>query len=247
MDVSPLTCTAEELFGVVARPDRKRLLLSLSNPNFTEDHVIALLRNPAVNQEIVSEISERYDWLASYKVQCAIVNCPKTPHVLAMRLLHALFWNDLLKTSLNLRLNPRIRRAAENYLRDKISGLTLGERINLARTGPRTIVLFLKNDDESRVITALLRNPHTVEEDVLAMINNELAIPSVLRAIGQDYKWKVRYSIRLALVRNSRTPIGVALGFLSKLRKPDLDVIAKAPHTRELIRRAAERILAGEY
>jgi hypothetical protein len=247
MDVSPLTCSAEELYGVVARANRKHLLLSLSNPAFTEDHVIALLRNSAVDQEIISEISERYDWLASYKVQCAIVNCPKTPHTLAMRFLQALFWNDLLKTSINLRLNPRIRRAAENHLRDKISGLTLGEKISLARTGPRAVVHFLKNEDEYRVITALLRNPHTLEDDVLAMINNELAIPSVLRVIAQDYKWKVRYSIRLALVRNNRTPMGLSLGFLSKLRKPDLEVIAKAPYTRELIRRGAERILSGEY
>lgn len=247
MEISPLTCTAEELFGVVARSNRKHLSLSLSNPNFTEDHVIALLRNPAVNQEIISEISERYDWLSSYKVQCAIVNCSKTPHTLAMRFLQALFWNDLLKTSLNLRLNPRIRRAAENHLRDKISGLTLGEKINLARTGPRSVVHFLKNDDESRVIAALLRNPHVVEDDILAVINNQFTSPAILRAIGEDYKWKVRYSVRFALVRNARTPLGVALGFLSKLRKPDLEALVKAPQTRELILRAASRILGGEY
>src|SRR5207249_859509 len=114
-----------------------------------------------------------------------------------------------LKTSLNFRLNPRIRRAAENHLRDKISGLTLGEKINLARTGSRPVVHFLRNDDESRVITALLRNPHTVEEDVLAIINDEQTVPSVLRTIGEDYKWKVRYAIRFALVRNDRTPMGM--------------------------------------
>ena len=247
VEISALTCTAEQLFTVVSRGNRNDLLLSLSNPAITEDHLIALLRNPVLTEQIVVEIADRYDWIGTYSVQFAIVNCRKSPYTLAMRLLPALFWNDLLKTSLNYRLNPRIRRVAENYLQEKVVNLTLGEKINVARTGPRSIIKLMKAEKDPRVISALLRNSHLLEDDVLSLLNNQMTSPAILRTIGQDYKWNVRYSIRLALVRNQHSPLAIALSFLSKLQQPDLEIVSSHPHTRELIRRSAERILSGHY
>jgi hypothetical protein len=247
VEISALTCTAEQLFTVVSRGNRNDLVLSLSNPAITEDHLIALLRNPVLTEQIVVEIADRYDWIASYSIQFAIVNCRKSPYTLAMRLLPALFWNDLLKTSLNYRLNPRIRRVAENYLQEKISNITLGEKISIARTGPRSIIKLMKTEKDPRVISALLRNSHLLEDDVLSLVNNQMTSPAILRTIGQDYKWNVRYAIQLALVRNQHTPLAITLSFLSKLQQPDLEFVSTSPATRELIRRAAERILGGLY
>ena len=48
MERSPLTCTSEELYGILARANRTWLMLSLSNPAITEDHVIAGLRSSAM-------------------------------------------------------------------------------------------------------------------------------------------------------------------------------------------------------
>ena len=212
-----------------------------------EDHVVALLRNPLITGEIIHAVYERFEWSSGVKVQFSIVNCPKTPYALAIRLLPGLFWNDLMKTVLNYRINPRLRRVAENYLRDKITNLTLGEKINLARQAPRPAIPFLREADEKLVIAALLQNPNLVEEDVLLMTNNEFTPLEVLEAIGTNHRWTSRYSIRLALVQNARTPMRISLRFLSKLRKQDLRTIAKAPATPELVRRAADRILSGDY
>jgi len=247
VEISPLTCTAEQLFGVVSRGNRSDLLLSLSNPAFTEDHVIALLRNPAITERIVAEIADRYDWIATYSIQFAIVNCSKSPYTLCMRLLPGLFWNDLLKTSLNYRLSPRIRRVAENYLQEKIGNLTLGEKINIARSGPRSVIKLMKSEKDPRVMGALLQNSHLVEDDVLSVINSHSTSPAVLRTIGQNTKWKTRYSVGLALTRNQQTPLAVALSFLSKLHHGDLEILCENPNTRELIRRGAERLLNGNY
>jgi hypothetical protein len=247
MDISPLTCSSQQLYTILSGSNPKFLRLSLSNPAMTEDHVIALLRNSMVTQDLIQEILERLDWASSYKVQYAVVNCPKTGHTLAGRLLHHLFWNDLVKTISNPRLNPRLRRAAERQLTDKIRELTVGEKMTIARTGPRTVIHLLLRENDARILQALLRNPSIMEVDVLILINDEFTSSEILKLVGLDYKWSMRYAIRLALVRNNKTPLPLALSFLSKLRKSDLRALNKTPATRELIKRTAYRILEGRY
>ena len=244
---SPLTCTSEELYTIVSSSNRRWLLLCLSNPAMSENHVLALLRNPTITTDVVHSIYERYEWISSYKVQFAIANCPKTPFPLCIKVLQLLFWNDLVRTCSNYRLTPQVRRAAENFLREKVSGLTLGEKKSLARTAPRVLIGFLRNEIDADVFPFLLRNPQLAEDDLLATINQDRTPSGVLETIGSDYKWSTRYPIRLALVRNVHTPLHIALSFVSKLKKQDLEALAHSPQTTELVRRAAKRILTGNY
>ena len=247
MTVSPLTCTALELYTVVSGSNPKNLRLSLSNPVIQEDHLLILLRNARITQDVVELICERNDWLSSYRVQAAIANCPKAPYAIAMRMIQLLFWHDLLKTISNLKLNPRLRRAAENYLKVRMTEMSLGEKMSLARTCPRPLIGHLRSEKDLKIIAELLRNPQLVEDDVVMMVNDEMTARSVLASIGRDFKWSVRYPVRLALVRNARTPLHVALSIVSKLKKQDLEPLIRYPHTPELVRRAASRILSGEY
>jgi hypothetical protein len=247
MDVSPLTCSSEELFAVISSSNTQRLRLCLSNPAITPQHVVMLLRNHHITQDMIETICDREDWLKSHTVVFAVVNCPRSPYTVAMRLMQLLYWNDLMKTAGNLRISPRLRRTAENHLRDKMVELTLGEKMTAARTGPRAVVSILRDDPEPRVIAALLRNPHVIEEDVIRIVNDDLVDADTLAAVGQDYKWAQSYPVRLALVRNQRTPLPLALSLVSKLRRQDLEPLIRDPHTAELVRRAATRILEGDY
>jgi hypothetical protein len=183
----------------------------------------------------------------SYKVQFAIVNCPKAPYTLAMRLLSSLFWNDLIRICANYRLFPPLRRTAENYLRDKVSGLTVGERKTLARTAPRSLIGMLKNETEPSVFACLLRNPRLIEEDVVPIAASELTPVPILEVLAADRLWTNRYSVRLGLVRNAKTPLRFRLHLLSRIQKADLQALVKMPFTNHLVRAAAERIVAGEY
>jgi hypothetical protein len=243
--LSPVHCTSQELFSLVCSANKSHLLLCLSNPRITEDHIISLLRNPHITHEIIQSVYERFG--KSYKVQFAIVNCAKAPYVLAMRLLPGLFWNDLIRICGNYRLFPPLRRLAENYLRDKVSGLTVGERKTLARTAPRSLIGLLKNETEPSVFACLLRNPRLIEEDVVPLVANEFTPVAILETLAADRQWTNRYAVRLGLVRNSKTPLRFRLHLLSKIHKEDLRALVKTPFTNHLVRAAAERIVAGEY
>ena len=245
LEPSPLTCSGEELYSMVCSSNRTRVLLCLSNPRLTEEHILSLLRNPHITQEIVQTVHDRFS--KSYKVQFGIVNCSKTPYALAMRLVNGLFWNDLVKICANFRLSPPLRRAAENALREKVYGLTVGEKKTLAKTAPRPVIGLLTTETEPSVFSCLLRNPRFAEGDLIPVINYEMTPVQILETIASDRQWTNRYPIRLALVRNERTPLRFTLSFLSKLQKRDLEQLVRAPETPNLIRLAADRILTGNY
>jgi len=245
MEISPLTCKSEELYSIVSSSNRTHQMLCLSNPVITEDHILALLRNPHITQEIIQAVNDRFN--KSYKIQFGIVNCAKTPYTVALRLLPQLFWNDLIRICGNYRLFPPLRRNAENYLRDKVSGLTVGERKTLARTAPRSLIGMLKAEAEPSVFSCLLRNPRLVEEDLIPLLTSDMTPVPILEAVASDRQWTNRYPVRLAIVRNARTPLRLRLHYLSRIQKNDLQVLAQAPHTAQIIRAAAERILTGEY
>jgi hypothetical protein len=243
--LSPLTSSSEELYSLVCSANKTHLLLCLSNPKITEDHILSLLRNPHLTQEIIQAVYERFG--KSYKVQFAIVNCAKAPYTLAMRLLPSLFWNDLIRICGNYRLFPPLRRIAENYLKDKVSGLTVGERKTLARTAPRSLIGLLKNEIEPSVFACLLQNPRLIEEDVVPLIASELTPAPILETLAADRQWTNRYAVRLALVRNAKTPLRFRLAFLSRIHKHDLQALIRTPFGNHLVRAVAERIVAGEY
>ena len=242
---SPITCSSEELYSFVSSSNRTWLLLSLSNRSLTEDHVLSLLRNPHITHEILQSVHERFS--KSYRIQFGIVNCPKAPYPLAMRLVQSLFWNDLVKISENYRLFPPLRRAAENYLREKISGLTVGEKKTLARAAPRSLIGQLRLETEPSVFECLLQNPRFIEEDLLQVIHNELTPVGILEKIAADRQWTNRYPVRLALARNNDTPLRIRLSQLSKLKVQDLEILISEANTPDLIKMAGARILAGEY
>jgi hypothetical protein len=247
MEVSPLTCSPEELFTFISARDPRTLRQVLDNPALNEDHLISLLRNPSIPTDVIQEITERSEWISRYKIQFAVAGCPKTPYAVAMRLLPLLFWNDMVKVASNHRLKPQLRRAAERYLRDKISDLSIGEKLTLARTGPRAVALLLRDDTEPSVISALMRNPALTEDDVLAIAGSDQTPSEVLFAIGTDYKWSPRYAVRLVLVRNPATPLPLALSFVSRLTQQDLRMLNQIPDINELLRRTIARILDGRY
>ncbi len=220
-------------------------MLCMSNPSLTEEHLMSLLRNPHITQEIVQAVFDRFS--KSYKIQAGIVNCKKAPYTLSLRILPSLFSSDLVRIAENYRLYPPLRRAAENYLKEKYTALTPGEKKTLARTAPRSLIGLLKTEKDPGVFTCLLRNPRLIEEDLTALANNELTPVGILEALAMDKQWANRYQIRLALVRNSRTPLRLSLSFLSRLQKPDLTTLIESPRTPSLVSAAALRILTGDY
>ena len=96
-----------------------------------------------------------------------------------------------------------------------------------SRAGADEIARFL-HDSSGKVITALLQNSNLSEQDVLILANRKNLSGAILETIGKDKRWAESYPVRLALARNPKTPLFVALSIARYLRLFDLADITRS-------------------
>jgi hypothetical protein len=136
-----------------------------------------------------------------------------------------------------------LRVAAEKYLVERLAKLELGEKIALARSAPPRVISILIVEAQARVIDALLTNPRLREMEVLSMAENSKVSPETLRVIARSERWASRFPIKLALVKNPRTPVHTALGLLSSLPRQVVAKLVDWPELPRVVYLGAERIL----
>ena len=183
------------------------------------------LRNAYAGPEVIEMLLRQRRLLSSQEVRREIVAHPATPEAKALNLLPGLFWRDLVKLGASVRTRPRIRRAADIRLAEKLPRLSLGERIAVARQAGPGAMSQLRNDAHPRVIGALLENPRLTEGVLAPLLTSDTANPQVLERVAADRRWGLRYGVRSMLARNPRTPVTTAMGLLSGLKKSDLRAI----------------------
>jgi hypothetical protein len=95
--------------------------------------------------------------------------------------------------------------------------MAVGEKITLARLAAGQVLKALRHDKDPSVIQALLENSRLVEEDVLYLVCQQRTPAPVLEAVARDPKWSARREVRIALLRNARTPLSSAVAFIRSL------------------------------
>lgn len=82
---------------VILLRDSSRLVqrFVLNNPRITDEEIIALCKNRSIEREMLDAICRRKEWLQNYQVKLALATNPKTPMVLASRLVPQLLPRDL--------------------------------------------------------------------------------------------------------------------------------------------------------
>jgi hypothetical protein len=108
------------------------------------------------------------------------------------------------------------------------------------------VALTLLADPDVRVVVPCLENPRLREADVLTAIRAEQPSRIFLETLGASPRWTDRYAVRVELVRQPRTPLGVALAQLSSLVQGDLRELALNARVAPLLQIAAERLMASK-
>lgn len=202
-----------------------------------------LFRNPHLNRQMLELVLSERRLLTFQEVRKELVRHPLTPEVRALRFVSGLFWRDLLDISADSRIRPRVRRAAERHLLERLPGLGAGEKATIARRAGPLLVSQLRGDSEPRVVTALLENPRLTEGALIPLVSSETAKPEILALIARNPKWGIRYPVRVSLARNRRTPVQTSLAILPHLKKLDLKGIESDRRLPMPVRRRAAVLL----
>jgi len=132
-------------------------------------------------------------------------------------------------------------------LRQKLLKLNAQQKVRLALLANRTTRSLLIQSPQKMISLAVLKNPKLTESEVLSYAQQRELIRELIEdiplAIAKDTRWMKNYQIKLAVVFNPKTPLSVAINFLSHLHDSDLKSLSRDKNVSSILSRAAHNTL----
>ena len=211
----------------------------------TEDLALALLKRRDLPTASIEQIGKNAGVMKSRKVRIAIAAHPHAPRRISIRLIREFLTFDLMKFALLPAVAADLKRLADELLVGRLSSITLGERISLARRSSALVATALLLDKETRAWKPALENPRLNDAAIVRALHRSNATPAFVEAVCHHAKWSVRPEIRMALLRNAHTPLARAIEFARRIPPAQLRDILHASRlpekTKAYLRKDLER------
>jgi len=127
---------------------------------------------------------------------------------------------------------------------ERLSALTVGQKINLALSGDREARMALIRDPNKTLHQHVLRNPRIGLDEVQYIAKLTTVSPDALVLIADDDEWGANPVICASLVRNPKTPLPVALRLLQRLPAGEIRTLARGGF-RDAVVSAARKWING--
>ena len=236
-----LTADKDLLFSIIQDYREEVLLAALRNPSLDHQHLLKLLKRRDLGP-VITAIYAGKRHMEAYAVKYALVAHPDTPPQIAQTLLPLLYIFDLLKLCHIPGVSADIHLAAERKIVQQIPTQPLGNKLTLARRGTAAILDALLREGVSNVLEACLDNPHLKEGSLYQFLTSSRATAETVSIVARNSRWKSRPNIRLAILKNPRTPLIWFTTFLPGLPASTLHDLLASPRLtsaqKELVRQA---------
>jgi len=128
----------------------------------------------------------------------------------------------------------------------RLFSLKTGQKIKAALTEDSQTRSFLIRDPNRLVSLAVLGSPKITEAEIEGIAGMKNVSDEVLRRIGTNRDWTKKYTVISSLVKNPRTPLPIAMGFVSRLQPRDQKALTVDRNVPEAIRKAAQRFVKAQ-
>jgi hypothetical protein len=212
------------------------LLHAVADPQLSENQALALLKSADLPAEVLQRLAKNHGALNSRKVRVALISHPHTPRHVSVPLARQCFTFDLMKVALAPGVPSDIKVAVEDVLIGRLTSITLGERMALARraSGRVAAALLRGRDDnavesvhtspprENRVMRIVLENLRLTEGLLIEAVLQPASSAELIHAVAQHRKWSARRDVRIALLRTGHLSLARALEFSRDVPEPRL-------------------------
>jgi hypothetical protein len=113
-------------------------------------------------------------------------------------------------------------------LASRIQDMSVNEKIQFALKGDTEARRLLIRDANRQVQLAVLQNGRITDTEVVAIANSRAVHDDLLRHIAANRNWMKLYPVRLALVKNPKTPFAISLKLVPTLTMNDLKLLGKS-------------------
>jgi hypothetical protein len=209
----------------------------------SEDLALVLLKRSDLPTQVLDRLSRNSGVMKSRKVKLALVQHPRTPRHISIPMVRHLFTFDLMQVALTPAVAADIKMAAEESLINRLERLSQGERVSLARRASGRVAAALLLDPEPRVIHAAVENSRLTEAAVIRALIHRDATDLIVNAVCRHPRWSPRPEVRVALLRNEKTPLRRALEFSRSLPAAQVREILAGSHLTEATKKGLLRDL----
>jgi hypothetical protein len=239
--IEALTADKDRLFSIIQDHRQEVLLAALRNPELDHQHILVLLKRREL-EPIITAIYSNKRLLEANTVKLALVAHPDTPLQIAQTLLPLLYIFELLKLCLIPGIPADIHLAAERKIVQQIPTQPLGIKLTLARRGTPAILEALLREGLQNVLEICLDNPYLKEGSLHQFLTSAHATAEAVSMVARNSRWKSRPNIRLAILKNPRTPLIWFTNFLPGLTTSTIRDLLASPRLtfaqKELLRKA---------
>lgn len=236
-----LTADKDRLFGIIQDHREEVLLAALRNPSLDQQHLLKLLKRRELGPLITALYADKR-LTEAYAVKYALVAHPDTPSHISQTLLPHLYLFDLLKLCHMPGMSADIHLAAERKIVQQIPVQPLGNMLTLARRGTAPVLEALLREGAPKILEACLQNPHLKEGSLHQFLTSSHATAEAASIVARNSRWKSRPNIRLAILKNPRTPLIWFTLFLPGLAATTMRDLLASPRLtfeqKELVRQA---------
>jgi hypothetical protein len=124
----------------------------------------------------------------------------------------------------------------------KISRLTVGQRVQLAMKGNKEERYILVRDGSNVVSAAVLESPKLTDQEVEMFASLKNVQEGVLRGIASKRKFMKTYGVVRSLSNNPRCPLDVQLTIIKNLLNQDLKAVSLNKNISETVRKLAHKM-----
>jgi hypothetical protein len=129
----------------------------------------------------------------------------------------------------------------------RLSTMTVPDKVKCATKGTREMRAVLIRDPNRMVASAVLSCPKVNDAEVESFAKMGNVSEEILRTIARSRAWTKNYSVILALVKNSKTPVAVTLNLMQRLTDGDVKKLSTDRNVPEPLRLAArKRVVAKQ-
>lgn len=124
---------------------------------------------------------------------------------------------------------------------ERLSTMTVPEKMKCATKGTREMRAILIRDPNRMVASAVLSCPKVNDAEVEAFAKMGNVSEEILRTIAKSRAWTKSYTVVLALVKNSKTPVAISTNLMQRLNPADVKKLSTDRNVPEVLRVAARK------
>jgi len=201
-----LTAGTEELFQMLLDSDCNFLKILLKNPQINEDHILTLLKRRDLSEELINSIFNSNKQSPSHRMILALVKNPAASGALIRNLLPQLRLFELVDLCYLPGVTPDQKLAAERTILQRLPTTPLGSKITLARRGTANVVAELLKEGQPQLFEACLGSSRLREAAIYQFLRGATTSAETISMVARHDRWKQRPNLRLAILKNPKTP-----------------------------------------